>query len=1061
MRYVLKDLVDIPRLQELTDHLFAAAGIPSAIIAADGEILTGSGWQRICTEFHRRHPEIERQCIESDFAIRQRVDAGDPFVAYTCPRGLTDASVPIVIEGEHLANAFVGQIFTRPPDATTEARFRENAHEFGLDTDAYMEAFREIPVIGTERLRPALFFLAQLARMVAELGLQRKRELEAYERLRASEKHAESILAAIPDLMFRVSREGVHLDFHAPDPARLYLKPEQFLGKNVRETLPANVADTYMSNVGAVLDRGELRSFDYELAFGEGDVRSYEARMVRSGVDEVFVIVRENTDRRRAEAELRASEEKFRLLAENVSDAIWTMDLNQRFTYLSPSAQKVWGYTPEEGLRVDMRATLTPESYELATRKIAEEFARDGESGVDPNRTHLMELEQIHKDGSRYWSEVTAKFLRDADGTIRGIIGATRDVTVRRRAELILRTRLELSERIAEADIDALLQQTLDCAEQLTGSSIGFFHFVEPDQTSLRLQTWSTNTIAKMCTAEGKGQHYPIGLAGVWADCFYTRAPVIHNDYASVPDKKGMPEGHAPVVRELVVPMVRNNLVFAILGVGNKPTDYTDEDVRNVQSLATLAMEVVARKQAEDALRAKSGELDQYFTRALDLFCIADTDGYFRRMNQQWETTLGYPLAVLEDSRFLDLVHPEDLDETMRAVSRLSEQSEVIDFVNRYRCADGTYRWIEWRAYPQDKNIFAAARDITGRMESERALRESEALLRQAQDAAQLGHYILEVATGIWSCSAALERVFGIEPNYRKDVEGWLNIVHPDDRDMMAAYFRDEVLGKGQKFDKVYRIVRAEDGTTQWVHGQGELTLGPDGVPVTMFGIIQNITKDVEAEMKTDQLQEQLQQAMKLEAVGRLAGGVAHDFNNLLTIIGGNVDLLLEETPPHDSAREELSEIKKAAERAASLTAQLLAFSRKQMIAPRVVDISELVAGSTRMLKRLIGEDIELFFAPCAESGKVKVDPHQMEQVFINLAVNARDAMPRGGVLRVETGTVTVDEEEARSRPDAAPGTYVCLCVADTGVGIPSEILPHLFEPFFTTKEQGKGTGLG
>ncbi|MCC6159997.1 MAG: PocR ligand-binding domain-containing protein [Deltaproteobacteria bacterium] len=769
MRYRLKDLVEIPRLQELTDHLYAAAGIPSAIIASDGEILTGSGWQRICTDFHRRHPDIARQCIESDFAIRERLEAGDPFVVYTCPQGLTDASVPIVIDGEHLANAFVGQLFTKSPDAAVEARFRENAREFGLDEDVYIKAFREIPVIGPEKFRPALLFLAHLARMVAELGLQRKREIETTDRLRRSEERAESILAALPDLMFRISREGVHLDFHAPDSDRLYLRPDEFLGKNVRETLPAKVADAFMANVGAVLERGESRSFEYELTFGGDDVRSFEARMVRAGDDEALVIVREITARVRAEAALRESESRFRTLADAGRVLIWTSGLDKKCDYFNQTWMRFTGRT----------------------------------------------LDQELGDG--------------------------------------------------------------------------------------------------------------------WADG----------------------------------------------------------------------------------------------------------------------------------------VHPEDLERCVGTYVSLFDRRQPFSMEYRLRNARGEYRWILDDGTPRyDSNgrflgYIGHCMDIHDRKVAEKSLLESEALLRQAQEAAQLGHYVFDVGTGQWTCSEALDTVFGIAADHRKTIEGWLDIVHPDDREMMAVYFRDEVLGNRQRFDKIYRIVRKSDGSTHWVRGEGDLSFNSAGTPATMFGIIRNVTRDVEADRRAERLQDQLQQAIKLEAVGRLAGGVAHDFNNLLTIIGGNADLLMSDSPPGTPVPDELSEIKKAAERAASLTAQLLAFSRKQMMAPRVVDINELVAGSTRMLKRLIGEDIELFFAPCAESGKVKVDPHQMEQVFVNLAVNARDAMPRGGVLRVETGVATVDDDYASSHLDAAPGTYVRLGVADTGIGIGPEILPHVFEPFFTTKGQGSGTGLG
>ena len=209
------------------------------------------------------------------------------------------------------------------------------------------------------------------------------------------------------------------------------------------------------------------------------------------------------------------------------------------------------------------------------------------------------------------------------------------------------------------------------------------------------------------------------------------------------------------------------------------------------------------------------------------------------------------------------------------------------------------------------------------------------------------------------------------------------------------------------------------------------------------------------------QLEEQLRQAQKMDALGRLAGGVAHDFNNLLTVIKGNTDLALERIHPTDSVRGNCEQIRRVADRAALLTRQLLAFSRRQMLQPKVLDLNELVVEMGRLLKRLLREDIEYKVQLGESLARVQADPGQMEQVLLNLIVNASDAMPTGGMLTVETENVQVDEKHAQSRPPLAPGDYVMLAVSDTGYGMDDNIKARVFEPFFTTKEPGKGTGLG
>jgi signal transduction histidine kinase/ActR/RegA family two-component response regulator len=270
-----------------------------------------------------------------------------------------------------------------------------------------------------------------------------------------------------------------------------------------------------------------------------------------------------------------------------------------------------------------------------------------------------------------------------------------------------------------------------------------------------------------------------------------------------------------------------------------------------------------------------------------------------------------------------------------------------------------------------------------------------------------------------------------------------------------AAFYRRmwDTLGRGEVW-KGRLVNRRKDGTLF----QEDAIIGPVRDSAGRIVNYVAVKRDVTNEMR---LERQLMQAQKMEAVGRLAGGVAHDFNNLLGVITGYGEIVQRRLPDDDALAPKVAEILKAAERAAGLTRQLLAFSRQQVLQPRIVDVNALVTDLAKMLRRLIGEDIELEAALDRELGSVKADPGQLEQVLMNLAVNARDAMPEGGRLAIATTNLEVGSAEAALRPPMRPGSYVLLSVTDTGTGMDAETQSHLFEPFFTTKEIGKGTGLG
>ncbi|MCX5906977.1 MAG: ATP-binding protein, partial [Deltaproteobacteria bacterium] len=257
------------------------------------------------------------------------------------------------------------------------------------------------------------------------------------------------------------------------------------------------------------------------------------------------------------------------------------------------------------------------------------------------------------------------------------------------------------------------------------------------------------------------------------------------------------------------------------------------------------------------------------------------------------------------------------------------------------------------------------------------------------------------------------------------------------------------------------RTYRRKDGSTLPVLVVDRVNMDKEGRITGIRSSMEDVTERRQAEEALRKSEEQLRQFQKVEAIGRLAGGVAHDFNNLLMTIKGCSELLLQAFDPGDARRDEVEEIRKAAEQATSLTNQLLAFGRRQVLQPQVLDLQAIVANMHKMLRRLIGEDIDLITTADPKLWPVKVDRSQIEQVLMNLVVNSRDAMPNGGKITIEITNMHLDEEYARRHVSVKPGPYVLMAVSDTGCGMDKVTLSHLFEPFFTTKEKGKGTGLG
>jgi len=488
--------------------------------------------------------------------------------------------------------------------------------------------------------------------------------------------------------------------------------------------------------------------------------------------------------------------------------------------------------------------------------------------------------------------------------------------------------------------------------------------------------------------------------------------------------------------------------------------EVTKDDSGNLVKMVGTILDVTDLKKSQKEATNRELFLNSVIDTSVDAIWEMDKDGTVIDVNKRVEDLYEFSSdeVIGKNIRDLDIVHGD----SNSFYTHLSEES-IWQFESKHRKKSGEFFDVETSVVfiDQGEGLYISfCRDISERKRIEQEMLAQKKRLAESQQMAHLGNWELDLKSNTLQWSAEIYHIFELDSKkVNASYDAFLAAMHPDDRDKAEAVYKSS-LETQIPYDYTHRL-QMKDGRIKYVHEHSYTEFDADGTPLVSRGTIQDITASYLIERGREDLQKQLHQSQKMEAVGLLAGGVAHDFNNMLGVILGHTEELLAGISIDNPLFESIYEIEKAATRSATLTRQLLAFSRQEVIVPKRLNLNETVEGTLAMLRRLIGENVKMEWCPTDSVMPVFVDPGQIDQILANLTVNARDAIEDSGTITITTEYTQVDIHFCKDHPGTLPGDYIRLSVRDSGSGIDKETQRKIFEPFFTTKGEGKGTGLG